>query len=395
MRGQVYLSGAGMNRQDLFDRAVVSLNATALNDAWWPSTSALLDELCETKGNFLISGDGGRSEDVDIFFARFCYRGERHVELEHEYFEVYHPVDERVPRLRKMPDSRIVHSDELHTEAEKKASVVYHELLPCCDAKDSLHARLDGPDNTRIVWALADPVDREGWTPARVETMGRLLPYLRQFVGVRQALVDARALGATMAGLFENRGIGVVQLDRRGRVVAANDRARAILRRRDGLLDESGYLHAALPREDAALQRLVARAVPFPGGPGEGGSMMVTRERVVSRLQLHVSPVGTEGAADVGGSRIGALVLVIDPESRLRIDATTLGIVLGLTPAESHVAASLIEGKSAHDIAAETGRRVTTVKWHIRNIFFKHKLSGQADLVRLALSLADVPGLRR
>ena len=41
------------------------------------------------------------------------------------------------------------------------------------------------------------------------------------------------------------------------------------------------------------------------------------------------------------------------------------------------------------------GGSVTTVKWHIRHIFAKHGLSGQADLVRLALSLADGPGVRR
>ena len=88
-------------------------------------------------------------------------------------------------------------------------------------------------------------------------------------------------------------------------------------------------------------------------------------------------------------------MLVIDPASRLKLDADVLGALLELTPAESYVAASLVEGRSAHAIAAETGRSVTTIKWHIRHIFAKHGLSGQADLVRLAMSLADSPGVRR
>ena len=92
-------------------------------------------------------------------------------------------------------------------------------------------------------------------------------------------------------------------------------------------------------------------------------------------------------------------MLAIDPADRLRLDPGALGSVLGLTPAESHIAASLVEGMSVHDIAAAntagTGRSVTTVKWRLRHIFTKHDLSRQSDLVRLAMSIADVPGIRR
>lgn len=385
----------GMSRQDLFERLLDSLHGAALDDARWPATSALVDELCETKGNRLVLGDGASHGDIDIFFARACWRGEHRAEFEREYFEVYHPFDERLPRMRLLPDSRIVHTDELFTEEEIKTSPVRNELLPRSDCSNSLLGRLDGPRGSRIMWAVGDPVDAAGWTPARVETVGRVLPHLRHFAGVRQALAEARALGASLSGVLETTGTGVVQLDRRGRVSAANDRALAVLRRRDGLRDEDGRLRAALPEEDETLQRLVGRAVPFPGGPGAGGSMRVSRERSPSRLQVHVNPVGAGEAEARESGGIGALVLVIDPASRLRLDAGALGALLELTPAESYVAASLVEGRSAHDIAAGTGRSVTTVKWHIRHIFAKHGLSGQADLVRLAMSLADVPGVRR
>ena len=378
-----------MSREDLFERLLESLHGAALDDARWPATSALLDEMCGAKGNMQVFGDGASHGDIDIFFAQLCYRGEHGAELEREYFEVYYPLDERMPRMRRLPDSRIVHSNELFAEEEMRTSPVY-EILPRTDSRNGLVTRLDGPDGSRIAWTLGDAVDAAGWTPARIGTVGRLLPHLRQYVRVRQTLAEARALGVTLSGLIETMGTGVVRLDRRGRVVAANDRALAVLRERDGLQDKDGWLRAALPGEDAMLQRLVGSAVPFRAGPGAGGSMAVSRERSPTRLQLHVHPLRD---GESGG--IGALVLVIDPASRLRLDAEALGALLGLTPAESYVAASLVEGRSAHAIAVETGRSVTTVKWHIRNIFAKHELSGQADLVRLAMSLADGPGVRR
>ena len=72
----------------------------------------------------------------------------------------------------------------------------------------------------------------------------RLLPHIQQFVRVRQALVRAGARHTTVTALLDNRRIGVLELDRRGRIMAVNDRARSILRRGDGLLDRDRMLRA-------------------------------------------------------------------------------------------------------------------------------------------------------
>ena len=122
-RGDRRLHGrraAPVSRQDLYERVLVSLHDAALDDARWPAASGLLDEFCGATGNFLVSGDGATQEDVDIFFARFCFRGERDPDLEREYFGTYHALDERVPRIRVLPDSRIVPNAALLSEAEKK-----------------------------------------------------------------------------------------------------------------------------------------------------------------------------------------------------------------------------------------------------------------------------------
>ncbi len=383
-----------MSQQDLFEGILRSLHAAVLDDGRWPATSALIDEACGSKGNSLVFGDGAAQDDIDIFFARICYRGQRHTELERQYFEVYHAVDERLPRLRQLPDSLVVSTSSLYTNEERKTSVVYNEVLPGNDSRDGFNVRLDGPDGSRIVWALADPVDRDGWSSARIETIQRLLPHLRQFVRVRQALVEARALGSSVVELLDNVRTGVIQLDRRARVVAANDRARELLRKGDGLSDQNGFLCASMPADDAELQRLLAQALPSLGGQGVSGSMMVRRPHSLPRLVVHVSPVN-EGGLDLRQSRVGALLLVVDPTRRTDIDPDRVGDLLGLTPAESHVALALAQGKTIRDIAVATGRSQTTIRWHIRHIFAKHGLSRQVQLVQLVMSLADLPKIRR
>ena len=203
---------------------------------------------------------------------------------------------------------------ELFSDEELKTSAVYNELMARTDTRDSLNVRLDGPGGSRIVWAFADPVGAEGWSSARVERIERLLPHVRQFVRVRQALVGAKARGASLAALLDHAGTGVIELDRRGRVAAANDRARTILRSGRGLSDRGGALHAMLPEEDAALQGLLARALPSPGEPGAGGSMTVRGEDPASRLVLHVSPAG-EGMTEAESAEVGALVLAVGPDA--------------------------------------------------------------------------------
>ena len=62
---------------------------------------------------------------------------------------------------------------------------------------------------------------------------------------------------------------------------------------------------------------------------------------------------------------------------------------------ESRVAVLLAEGKTVRDVAAATGRLESTIRTHVKHMFAKHRLSRQADLVRLVRSLAGVPKSRR
>ena len=302
-----------MSRQDLLERMLRSLHTCVLDDAEWPAASGLVDEWCGSRGNSLILAEGTAEGGVDVLFRRFCFRGQRDAEREREYFEVYHARDERLPRLRELPDGRVTPNSALFTDEEKKTSAVFNEVMLRNGTRDGLNVRLDGPAGCRIVWATADSAQGDGWSSWQVEAVERILPHLRQFVRVRQALVDARSLATSAVELLGSLTTGVIELDRRERVTSANDVARALLRRRDGLSDRKGHLHARTRTEDAELSSLLARALPFPGGgPRVSGSMRVSRRGGLPGLVVHVSPVDP-GRPEVESSRVGAVVLVVDP----------------------------------------------------------------------------------
>ena len=279
-----------MSQQDDFERILASLYEAMLDDLHWNTTSALIDEACGTEGNALVFAGMTPAGEAEILFARFCHRGQRDREFEQEYFRVYYPVDERLPRFRQLPDSKIVHVKELLSEQERKKSILYNELLVRRQAQDSLYTRMDGPYGSRIGLVIDDPVDSRGWSSAQIDMIRGLLPHLRQFVRVRHALVECGALGTPLGELLENSLAGVIQLDRHGRIVASNDRALELLRDGDVLSDEDGTLSASSLEDNPELQRLLARALPPFGDQGESGSMVVKHATGAPSMALHVIP---------------------------------------------------------------------------------------------------------
>ena len=383
-----------MSQRDLYDRILRSLHEVALDATGWPEAAGLIDAACGVKGSALVFGGARSPQEMEIHFAQFCFRGQRRGDFERLYFNHYQPGDERSPRMTRLPDSQLVHNTELYTEAERKTSATYNEVQRITESQDSVYVRLVGTSGANMLWGLGDPVDAAGWGTDRTRMVERLLPHVRQFLLVRQALVEAGALGESLAGLLDMAGTGVIHLDRRGRIVAANDLVVELLRQRDGLTDQDGVLHAVEAADDVKLQQLLERALPLFGGQGAAGSMTVGRQFVAPRLVLRVSPVGGR-LTDFRKRPVTALVLVVDPAREPRIDADAVASALELTPSEGSIAAMLATGRTLREIAAATGRKEGTVRWHLKQIFAKHGVSRQADVVRLVWSMLAVAVSRR
>ena len=379
-----------MIERDAFERILASMHEAALDDTRWSSASALIDDALGVHGNCLAFADLNSSQELQFLFVGVFFRGQRHHELEREYIEDYYSLDERVPRFGQVPDSQLFHITDLFTEEELKTSAVYNDYSIRMHAQNSINLRLDGPGGLSFCWGINDPVDGNGWSSARLDSIRRLLPHIRQYMRVRQALGSAGALGASLTEMLDTTGAGIIHLDRHGRIVEMNDGARDLLLTGDGLFDERGFLFARAPQDNAKLQGVLNRALPPLGTQGVGGSTVVRRASALP-LAVHVNPVDRQ-ETDYGIWPVAALVLVVDPASRHRINPATAGAVLGLTKMESQVAVLLAEGRSVAQIAAAFGRKESTIRTHVKQMFSKLGLSRQVDLVRLVLSL---PGAQR
>ncbi len=376
--------GLGIAVRPRLEKVVATLQEAAFDEDRWAAASRSIDDACDLMGSHLAVLAGQRSVP-DFRFSRGLFHGEPMGEAERLYVQEYGFRDERLPRLRDLPAARLVHNRQIYTAQERRTSAVYCSFLPRVGSNNQLNVRLDGHHDTDIVWVVTKTAGLD-WTSEHAAFLERLLPHVAHFVRVRQALAAADARDSSLAGLLERAGLGVVFLDRQGGVLEVNSRAGTLLAAGHCLTEREGRLRAPWRSDDARLGRLLSACCE----DGVGGTMTL-RSAVngngagAGPLVLHACPVPPDLTSfDTRG--IAAQVLLTEPEAGPTVDPRLVAEAYDLTRTESQVAALLAEGRTVGEIMASTGRKESTVRWHVRNLHSKLGVHRQADLVRLILA---------
>lgn len=193
-------------------------------------------------------------------------------------------------------------------------------------------------------------------------------------------------LRGVVSALVDQALVGLICLDHRGVIVESNARAREVLGADGGLRERRGRLRTHRPDDDAVFERLLQAALDGSAVPGVRASAVLGAWPHQRPLTVHVNPIGPDE-----GSNVAALVAIVDPWVKIPVDPEQVAISLGLTPAESGVAASLAEGRTVSEIAEATDRSPQTVRWLVKRALAKTWCRRQADLVRLVLSTSRLP----
>ena len=121
-----------MNPRDDFEHLMASLHAAALDDARWPAASELIDEAIGCRGDSLLVASG-RKDDASFDFDVRLYRGERRQDLERDYWENCGQRDDRLTRLRRLPEDKLTNLGEMYAQQELKTSPAHNEFCPLPD----------------------------------------------------------------------------------------------------------------------------------------------------------------------------------------------------------------------------------------------------------------------
>src|SRR3954451_12913900 len=230
----------------------------------------------------------------------------------------------------------------------------------------------------------AGPLDSD--ETARLTTS--LNGHLRRAAALHHKLSAARPHGRLLEAAIDQLSFGILVVDRRGKVLAANRSAQNMLQTGDALIERNGVLKA---RHQDNHERLTHSLITATGSKRLGPSdcIRLSRRSGKPAYIATVAPL-TEvvDLASMGGNR-AALIMIDEPE---QTDASNLRKALqqafGLTPAEARAAALVGSGLAPQDVADQIGIAVGTIRSELKSIFEKLDISRQSELATLVVRLA-------
>ncbi|MBU2582413.1 MAG: helix-turn-helix transcriptional regulator [Alphaproteobacteria bacterium] len=146
----------------------------------------------------------------------------------------------------------------------------------------------------------------------------------------------------------------------------------------------NGELRCRVPRDTPVFREAIASCL-------QSGSSLVFRpsasDHDLERYSIIIRPHGRQRArAEAGNLRFKRLAeLIFSDVGQSRVTAQHLRDLLGLTPVESEIAATLVSGSTPAYYASRMGVKISTVRWHVRNIFRRTDCKSQTEFVALVL----------
>lgn len=198
--------------------------------------------------------------------------------------------------------------------------------------------------------------------------------------------------------LLASIGGAVILLDRQGGVLEMTPQAETLLGERDGLQTVKGnrLTLGARTRDDSSrLASRIKEALAVARGEPQSleGALQIKRSSGRRALLVQVTALPPSAfspwAAVDSGARV--MIQIVDPEASVDAKAEQLRSMVGLTAAETRVAALLGSGLALTETARALGLSPNTVKTHARQVFAKAGVHSCAALARLVASIPVGP----
>jgi DNA-binding CsgD family transcriptional regulator len=220
----------------------------------------------------------------------------------------------------------------------------------------------------------------------------RLYPVLSRYVRLWWLHRVERRRAHTLSVIAEMSDLGIVLLNRNGRVLFANSHARLMLQARDGLASDNEMLQATSPADQEKFAHALSHArgvnrIPRDNRSAARVSQILHLARPSGRRNMIVAvmPVGPPATDEEDTS---VIVYGLDPDQDVAELLAPVCSIYGLSPAEARVVRLLITGCRITDAARVMEIQPQTARAYLKRIFAKTRTHRQADLVRIMLSSA-------
>ncbi len=377
-------------RQEMIERVSELLyEAAAVSDTWPKALAALADATGALNAHFAVWN--GRENKSDFFASAHPDRG-----WETLYSTYYGAIAPCRHLLDGRPVGEWIASHHYFDQAFVRKSEYFNDFLLRIGGLYSVKGRVF-ETASRDAYAIAGVLRSPKAGPLDGDEIARLTTslngHLRRAAALHHKLSAARPNGRLLEAAVDQLSFGILVVDERGKVLAANRTAQDMLQTGDALIERKGILKARHQDDHERLIHALAVVVDSKR-LGGNGCVRLSRQSEKPAYIATVAPL-TEAVdlASMGGNR-AALIMINDPEQKNASGLhTALQQAFGLTPAEARTAALVGSGLAPQDVADQIGLTVGTIRCELKNIFEKLDISRQSELAALVARLVVVhPG---
>jgi DNA-binding CsgD family transcriptional regulator len=251
------------------------------------------------------------------------------------------------------------------TAGDRGASPRYREIMAPLALGDELRAALVVGDRCWGVMCLHREDYPTGFSEGELRLIRRLVPHLAD--GLRRAVLVEGALTQSITTVP-----GIVVLDEHLSVVSCNPEGQHFL---EQLSRDPRQQIRGLP---VSVHAVAARLSASEGDPDRYPPARA-RVRTGDGQWLVVHGSRLRGAAG------GQIAIVFEPAGGTEMSSMILD-AHGVTPAQSRVAALVLQGRSTQQIVNDLAISSNTVQEHLRAVFDKFGVGSRRELVALLLS---------
>jgi DNA-binding CsgD family transcriptional regulator len=358
---------------DTFAKIIDDLYAGALDDKAWNRAILAIADTVRASGAVLLalnprSGQLLRYEN---------HRLDPEIMVEYQKHWTYEDI--RREAFLNIATCEPVTEQMLRFDVHWNRSTILNEFLMPADVPHFMPAWLHKAPHKVVTLSFQGTRKRGPFDAKDLTTYKRVLPHIARALEIRDRLEQAQVRTETLSQrLAGSLTFGVVVLDAEGKVLESNPVAQEILRTGDGIRCQPG--RALRFRGAAAGQFARLIATSMSGVQASEGLLRVARSSSPA-LSAVIMPLPRNTVAWIGAEP-RRLVLLFDPERRVRVSATLIARDLEISASEAQIAAMIADGKSTIDVAERRGVTQGTVRAQLKSIFRKTNIHSQAELVR-------------
>lgn len=373
-----------MGRNDDLLGAIGGLYQAAQDAAAWP---AALEGICDLvradRGGLLFVND--RQTDRPLVGVT--------VGLDprswDDYQEYYHHFDIWRQAGVRLPKGSVTTGPELVSRDSFMASPWLNEFLGRYDIFRVLTSLPDGPEQQFLSFFRSESL--EDFDLEEKQLLQTLVPHVGAALKMQFRLRALQSRKVALDTALDHIPVGVVLVDGGRRIIEMNRAARESVDANDGLKVRDRHLLADQHSQTVTLDELLARAIALTEGRDirPAGSMALARPSNRRPYSIQVAPVPARCASRVqlfDYLQPAAIVFISDPTKEVELPEDGLKRCYGLTPAESRLAARLVNGQDLGEAAAGLEIAVGTARNQLKSVLHKTNTRRQAELMKLLLS---------